>query len=472
MTARGPVPPAPSRGRARGARLLARGWLREGRRWNMGSAIVLASTLIAMVGTAGVLDGTRTETLDRVADFYTGDLRITPFRTGAIPGGFFYRNGTSATDGQDPVAVFAAAGVTVSPRIEAQFVMSRVGILSNAIDTFGNQGQFPIETPGQSGEDANRTLAVGGLIGLEEGDPASSRIKQHLVAGRMPQPTTDGTLEVVMSVRRLEGFLTPDEREGLSSPPPLATLCHRDEIVKSTPCEITSGQTRRHAILRGDLVRKSVDIVGLFHTGVDALDQTTLVAPAGGVRELLGYSAKERIDNVLIVTAGDPGRAKATADEEKWASEDVTSFAGAYVGQMIAVLGMVVLIVGALLFLLPTFLVSHGIARQLALQRRELAVCTAIGVPDKVLRRGVLLQVLRIGMIGAGIAAVVCLVFVLFLPPLLGATTVMPLPPGFELSLTTAVGATCVLLLSLAIGWWMGLRSRGRLPLTAQLRAG
>jgi len=452
----------------RAATTLARGWVTDGRRWTLGSSLVLAATLIAMVGTAGLLDGTRAATLERVADFYTGDLRITPYRTGAIPGGWFDLN--ASTSGPGAVQEFAAAGVRVSPRVEAQYIMSRTALIANVIDTYGNNGQFPIETPGQSGEDANRSLAVGGLLGIEQNDPATARIAAHLVEGRMPRPTTDGTIEVAMSVSRLEHFLTPDERKGLASPPPLSTLCHRDALVRSTPCEITSAQTKVDAIFK-DFVRRPVDVVGLFETGVDVLDSFTLVAPAPQVRELLGHPGYQGIANVLAVQSGSVAAAQGVAARHHWATEDATSFAGTYVGQLIAVLSAVVFIVGALLFLLPTFLVSHGIARQLALQQRELAVCKAIGVSAGTLRKALALQVMRIAGVGAGIAAVVTVIAALALPPLLANVKGTPLPAGFALTTVTLVGAVIVTVLAMAIGWVMGLRSRSRLPLTSQLRA-
>lgn len=447
----------------RASALLARGWLRDGRRWNLGSALVLAGTLVAMVGTAGLLDGTRHETLDRVSDFYTGDLRITPYRAGAIPPGSFDMNAS-----RSPVAELADAGVVVSPRIEAQFVMSRQGFVSNILETYGKDGQFPIETPGQRGDDANRTLAIGVLVGLEDGDPAAARIASHLVAGRMPKDTDDGHIEVVLSRTRLLQFLTPAERDAVGDEPPVEAICHRGGAARSTSCEVTSAQTSANPLFR-DVVRMHVDIVGLYDTGVDVMDTFTIVAPAKPVRALLGHDRDERVVNVLVVQRGDVGQAQAVADKHGWATEGTEAFAADYVGQLIDFLAFVIFLVGGLLFLLPTFLLSHGITRQLALQQRELAVCTAIGVPTSVLRRALALQVLRIGLIGAGVATVAAVLMALALP--LVVHRIVGLPAGFHVTTLTIVIAVAVTLFAMVIGWTLGMRARSRLPLTAQLRA-
>ncbi len=422
-----------------------------------------------MVGTAGLLDGTEDATLERVSDFYTGDLRITPVDTGAIPAGWFTLDAASGQAGADDE--LRARGITVSARVEAQFIMSRQGLTATVFDAYGNEGQVPIETPGQNGKDANRTLAVGGLVGIETNDPSLLSMSQHIVAGRMPRPTTDGTVEVAMSVSRLRNFLTPDERAALREPPPITTLCHRGGLVRSTSCEITSAQTASNAQAAGLFVTRPVDIVGLFDTGLDLLDDSTLIAAAPQVRELLGFSANAALANVLVVTAGNTDAARDVAAQHGWATEDTASFAARYVGQLMVVLAAVVFVVGALLFLLPTFLVSHGIARQIALQQRELAVCTAIGVPASTLRTALALQVVRIAAIGAGIATLVSAVAAILLPPLLANVKGTPLPLGFNLTLTTMLGALLVTILSMAIGWTMGLRGRSKLPLTTQLRA-
>lgn len=447
---------------------LARGWLRDGRRWSLGSSLVLAATLIAMVGTSGLLDGTRHATLERVADFYTGDLRITPVSAGAIPTGWFDLNASAR--GPGAMQELQNEGLVVSPRTEAQFVMSRQGFLVNAIGTFNSEGQFAIDTPGQSGDNETHSLAIGGLIGIEDLDPAAGRIAAHLVEGRLPTTTTDGTVEVAMSVARLRQFLTPAERAALHGPPSLATMCHRTATSRSTPCEITSALTTNDGLFH-DLVRKPVDVVGLFDTGIDVLDTFTMVAAASQVRELLGHPANAHIANALLVEAGDTAVARAVADRHHWASEDTATFAASYVGQLIAVLAWVAFGVSALLFLLPTFLVSHGISRQLALQQRELAVCTAIGVPVSTLRVALLMQVLRITIVGAAAAALIAALMAVFLPHVLATVHGTPLPVGFVLTTITILGAIAVTVLAMAIGLVMGLRSRSRLPLTAQLRA-
>jgi hypothetical protein len=443
------------------ARVLARGWLRDGKRWTWGSAFVLAGALGAMLATSGLLDGTRGATLADVADFYAGDLRVTPVSTGAIPTGIFFLNGTDGHPG--PVQEMKAHGAAVSARMEAQFVLSRAGLFSNILYTYSHHGQFPIDTPGQNSEAGNRTLAIGGLIGLEPGDASASRIERHLTGGRLPRPTDDGTVELAMSEARLWSLLTPSEREGIPDPVPLA-------LATSLTFEVTSAQTKLDSGFH-DVIRPPARIVGLYATGIDTLDTFTLVAAAPQVRELLGHPAHEGIANVLVVQSGAAG-AREVAASHGWATQDTESFAGAYVGELMAVLSFAAFLVSGLLFLLPTFLVSHGIARQLAIQQRELAVCTAIGVPVRTLRRALGLQVARIAAAGAAAAAVLCLLLLVAGPALLANVHDAPLPLGFAVSWATLGIALAVTVVAMLIGWGLGLRSRSRLPLAAQLRAG
>lgn len=442
--------------RPRGAAtLLARGWVRDARRWAWGSSLVLAGTLALMVGAAGVLEGTQAATLDHVKDFYTGDLRLTRDRPGALPPLWFDLNKTTGPDGGGAVA---KPGRTVSYRVETEYVMSRRGFLEAALQ---EKDQFIVEAPGSAGN-ATEAIALGSLIGLDAGDPGRARLAQHLVAGRMPVESANGTLEVVMSLRRLSQFLTPAEQGAAAGIEPMV-------VARALSLEATSGQvdlTNRYRLP----IRRHVEVVGLYDTGVDVLDSYTLIAAAPDVRAMVARAPHEHTANAIVVWGSTSGLAT-LAKERGWAAQGAPGFAQNYVGETMAILSAVVVFVGAVLFLIPTFLVSHGLARQLASQQRELAVCTAIGVPPKVLRNALALEVLRIGLAGLLLAALLVAAAVLWLPAQLAKVQEAPLPLGFALSLWAVASALTVTLLSMAIGWLIGVRSRRRLGLAQQLRA-
>jgi hypothetical protein len=437
------------------ATLLARGWLRDARRWAWSASLVLAGTLGLMIGAAGILEGTEAETLERVADFYTGDLRITRDRPGALPPAWFDLNKTTGPDGGGGLA---KAGRIVSYRVEAQYVMSRRGFLEAALL---ERDQFIVEAPGSAGN-ATEAIALGSLVGLDAGDPGRALLERHLVAGRMPRESSNDTLEVVMSLRRLSQFLTPGESAAAANIAPMTVAGALN--IEATSAQVDLGNRYRLPI------RRSVEVVGLYDTSVDVLDGYTMIAAAPDVRAMVARPPHERSANAIAVWGETAGLAT-LGKERNWAVQGPEGFAQNYVGETMAILSAVVVFVGAVLFLIPTFLVSHGLARQLAAQQRELAVCTAIGVPARVLRNALGLEVLRIGLGGLLIAAALVALGVWLLPGALANVHGAPLPLGFALSLTAVGSALLVTLLSMAIGLFIGVRSRRRLGLAAQLRA-
>lgn len=427
------------------AHLLARGWARDARRWTWATTGVLAATLGLLLGTTGLIDGTMARTLDQVADFYTGDLRLTPSHPGALPADWF-------PDGA--ADELRAAGATVAARVEGQYVLSRRGF----VDAFAGERQgVPVGVPGGA-PDPERAVHLGSLVGLDDGDPGASAIASHLAEGRLPRAGS-ADMEVAMSVARARSLLTAAE---LEVPGPLLRL------VGEFRFDVTSAQLDPDAPSR-TLIHRNAKVVGLFSTGVDMLDTFTLVAAAPDVRGLLAQD-RAGAANALLVLDG-AAHARPVAQRNGWATQDTHAFAGGYVGELVAVLQAAAWLVTGLLFLLPTLLVGHGLARQLSSQQRELAVATAIGVARGTLAKALALQVFTMAGWAVAAATGLSLLLVLLLPVALAGVPA-PLPLGFTVTWASVGVAAAVTTVSVLAGLWVGLRSRARLPLAAVLRTG
>lgn len=428
------------------ARTLAHGWASDGRKWTMATTSVLATTLFILLGTAGILDGTTERTLAQVEDFYTGDLRITPSRPGAVPSDWFP---------PEAAADLAAAGAVAAARVEGQYILSR----RSFADAYANEQEgVPVGVPG-SKADPKTVVTQGALVGLEEDDPGLDALRPHLVAGRLPRASADGTVEVAMSESRALALLTETERRV-----PGSLL----DVVGSFRLDITSAHVKTEGAAR-TLIVADAKVVGLYRTGVDMLDAFTLVAAAPDVRALLGEERASSLHNVLAVQSG-ADQAIGVARGKGWATQDARSFADDFVGQMIGVLQASAWLVAGILFVLPTALVGHGLARQMASQSRELAVATAIGVPRRTLADALALQVLSMAAWACGAAALATLAL-WAVAPYLFPLVPSPLPLAFAVTGRALLLAGLVTVLSVGVGLWVGMRSRMRLPLASALRA-
>src|SRR5688572_7781859 len=107
------------RGMDRAGLVLARAWYDAWRgRW-LASALALAAVLVLVLGTAGLLEGMERATEERVADFYTGELRVTPERAGAAPPGSFGFNTSAELDeARAGLRDAAGRGARVEARLE------------------------------------------------------------------------------------------------------------------------------------------------------------------------------------------------------------------------------------------------------------------------------------------------------------------------------------------------------------------
>lgn len=442
------------RGGPRASRMLARGWSQDNQRWTWATTAVLASTLTVLLGTSGLMEGTTARTLDEVAGFYTGELRLTPSRAGALPGDWF--DLAPADGGQGAADQLRAAGLVVSERVEAQYVLSRRGFA----DTYLNEpSDVPIGVPG-TGADPRKVVTLGALVGISAGDPGERALLERITAGRLPRPSQSDTVEIVVSESRARSFLTADEARV-----PAGLL----EVVGSFGFDITSARIDPDASQRA-IIYRPARVVGIYATGVEMLDSFTVLAAAQDVRELLGRGRDEPLANVLAVQSGSVASAQAVAQRNGWATQDVDGFADLFVGQLIGVLQAMAVLVSALLFLLPAALMGHGLARQLASQQRELAVATAIGVPRRTLADALTLQVVGMAAWACLMAAVAAAVLAVVVPAIADSVPA-PLPLGFLLTWRAVLVAAAVTVVAVVVSLWVGLRSRARLPLSAALRA-
>jgi len=437
------------------ARLLARGWLRGSRPWYRGASAALAAAIVLMVLVSGTFSGMRHETEQRVADFYTDELRVTPRGAGALPTGLLGVDG--GQDAGEAVGYMESKGASVSLRYESQFVLSRRGLVEAGL---GEEGQFCVDAPGQAGCE-EEVIALGSLVGVDLSDEAGlDPIRRHLVTGRLPTEAEaeSPTVPLAMSVDRVARFMTAEEREGVPWPPSISDVGHlRFEV---TAAVLEEGGS--------DIVRRPARIVGLFDTDVQVLDAFTVVAPIEHVRELNGHGAGDPVGNVLVVHSG-VGAARDAAREQGWASEGPASFTHAYLGQLIDVLQGLSLLLAGSLFLLPAFLVTHGISRQLATHQREVAVCRALGVPPATLRSSMARLAGHLVLWAVAAAAVGAALLGLLLHWALPRAD-LPLPADLHVG-WLELAPPVVALGAVGVAVWLAIRSAGHLDLGSTLRS-
>ncbi|MGB1697339.1 MAG: FtsX-like permease family protein, partial [Thermoplasmatota archaeon] len=167
--------------------------------------------------------------------------------------------------------------------------------------------------------------------------------------------------------------------------------------------EITAARIDEDTNFDYDVIRYPAIPVGLYETYLDALDQFTLFAPIEEVRRLLGYDGDEIVGNVI--TSEDSAKAAQFAEKRKWTSEDSETFSKRFIGQMVEVVQSLSLLVTVLLFLVPVFLLWYGLTQQLDRQRRELAVCQALGLEERMLRFGLTRLVAKVLLIAGLVLA-------------------------------------------------------------------
>lgn len=443
----------------RAAFLLARSWHRAWRGWWWASTASLAAVLVLVVGTAGLLDGLRQETMATVADFYTGGVRVTAEGSGAAPDARFPFNTTADLEqAKADLERAAGAGASAIPRLETTAILSRRTLLEAYLT---EQDQYGVDVPGtEAGRDAYR---VGLLNGVPTDDPAAANLlRPYLVAGRLPVAFAgNGTVEVLLSEREFKGLLDPDERAALHDPPTEADLAGmRLEV---TAAHLVPG-TR-------DLLRARAIVVGLFSSGVETLDRATLVAPIQDVRLLVAAEPDGPAANAFVVVGGDAGGAGGEARREGWSAESPEAFTHRYLGQLVDLLEAIALAVSAMLLAVPFLLVWMGLSQQLDRSRRELAVGKAIGLPPSSVRLALGALALRVVVVASLAAALVVAALGFALKAWGPERGRFPLPLGFHVPLWIPLATVGLLALATLAAVWGALHRHRTMPLSAMLRA-
>jgi len=430
--------------------MLARGWRRGARRWYRGTTAVLAAVLFILLTTAGVLAGTEHETASRVGDFYTGGLRLTPSSDAAVPEEVFEASAALAGLGLDMDEVRI--------QYESQAVLTRQTLLEAALEKEGFDVDAPGTRPGRG------AIGLAALLGVDVQDPAvRDALEPHLVVGSLPRMSGQGAIPLVMSLDRLDRFLGPEERASMPWPPRLADL-------STLRFQITAARLEGNESLAqgGMFILRSAYVAGLFRTGVDVLDGFTLVAPIEDVRSL--NAAAPGTANVLLVPPDQAAGARAAAARLDWRAQDAGTFTKQYLGQVIDVMRLLGGVSAAALFLLPSFLIVHGVTRQLEAHNREIAVCQAIGVPGRRIRGALGWVVARMVAAAVVLAALATAGTGLVLHGILPGLDGSPLPMDFRLPPGTALLALVVTLGSVAGALALAFRSQRDLGLAETLR--
>lgn len=435
-------------------RMLSRGWFRGRRGGWLGTSSVLAATLVLLLLVTALFAGMEAETEQRVGDVFTGDLRVTPVEQGVFgPGRFQPASEAVATLGD---------GATV--RMESQMVLSR-----RPFESILTQGDETVVIPTPGGSGGSDSVALGVLIGAQHQDAAVAKhFDPYLVAGRLPgawagpdaEPAQ--TIELAVSMKTIRTFLTASERQELDAAADPMT------VVRPLVLDLTAG-VARDGDYRNDVYRHRARVVGLFDTGVDTLDSFTALGPIEATRFLLGHEIDQDIANVLVVD-GPTGGARAVAADEGWAVEGRHDFTERYLGQLIQALQTLSVLTASVLFTIPAFLVAHGVERVLEAQRREVAVLRAVGVPGRSIRAALgrlvwLMMTIAIVAAGAIVAALG-----VALHGVLPQWRAAPLPLDVHFTPVMVGAALAVAIASVALAYWIAVRSQRRMNVTVALR--
>ncbi len=434
-------------------RLLARGWRRDARGWFLGTSGALATALLLMLVSAGIFAGLQQATQERVGDVFTGDLRVAKGSAAAIPPGIFGPNSSTTLD--QAVSLLEADGGNVRVHMESQYVISRRSFLEAAL---GEDDQFNF-----SGE-GDEVFGIGAIVGIDFDDPRDTGpLEQYILSGGFNRGAARSSMPLLMPADRLERFLSPAERSSMTSWPP------SPQDLNPIRFEITAGRVREGAAIV-DVIRRPAHVVGTWQTGIDALDSVTLLAPIEDVRTLLGYEPDAPVANVLLVEGGNLDSTRSTAQRHGWAAEGPAEFTHRYLGQMLDAVQVLATATSIVLFLIPTFLIIHGLARQLENQKGAIAVCYAIGVGHTVVRRALSWLVFQITLVAAAVTALLALVLGPVLDAALRASDA-PVPLGFTASSQAAGLAAAVLIVSSSLALGVVLRSHAKMNLATMLRA-
>ncbi len=434
------------------SRLLARGWYRDAKGWWRATSLTVAWVLALVLVVVGVFSGMEEETESRVADMFTGDVRVTPSEPAAAQAAVFTEHGV-----QNVTRAIEAAGGTAHHYYESTYVLSRRGLENAYLE---EQEGYQVETPGVE-TDPRESYKVGLLMGVDlDDDWSRGQLREHMQAGSFPQDGQE-TIQLMMSLAAYERFLDDDERANLTAWPP------NDAEIKAIQFEITTARIDPRSPFK-DIIRKNAVVVGLYETGIDAVDRIVVIAGIDDVRML---DRAEGSVNAIHVETDDPQAIRALAADSGWGTEDSGQFARRYVGQLMDVLQALTMTITILFFVLPAFLLWYGLSQQMDRNQREIAVCRAVGVPRRMLVLGTLRLGARVVGVGLAGAAVATLVLAIILSAVLPGWRGSPVPLGFYLPWWASALAAGIAIGSLAVAVAMTARNQARRNLATELRS-
>lgn len=414
----------------------------------------MGASLALVFVVAGTLQGLEHAMEERVSDFYTDEARIVAGPPGTAPGNPIRWNSEEAMRE-------TLEEVEGDLRMESQFLLSRRGLIQAYLT---EDEQFTVGTPGGAGGDGNQ-YSIGVLIGPEE--DGYEGLRPYLTKGsRLPAPRAADDVDrepvqVVMSLQAFEGFLTDREKESLSWPP-------RFEALRAFSFEITAARIDNDSQYY-DIVRYPAVPVGLFDTDLDALDQFSMFTPIEEVRRLLGHDGDAFVGNVI--TSPNEAAANAFAGQRNWSVDSSESFSQRFIGQMVEIVQFLSFLVTVLLFLIPVFLLWYGLTQQLDRQRRELAVCQALGLQTRALRAGLLKLVLRVMALSLSTLVVVLGAYVLIFNGWIKDWDGSPFPLEFLIPLWLSLGVATLVIVGLALALHWTAKRQSRRDIVATLRA-
>lgn len=438
---------------------MARAFQRDGRRWWAGTSAAVAVVATAILLVEGLFAGVEGALQERVEDVFTDDVRLTQRNDGVAPRDWWVDlDNASSVRAQAQAAAGPAARVQV--QAESQYLLTRVSFLEAALNADEGLGVTGLNYDGPA------TFSLGVLVGLDLDGAPREQLRRYLVAGAIPShadaASNPGTVDIVLSAPRFTGLLASDERDHFAGRLPTA------QELRAYPFEITTAHVRPGGSI-GDLVRLPARVVGLYETGVDAIDSLTAFVTIQDVRELAGYPPDGAVGNVLRVSGGDKDAVSTWANKNGLYATNAEGFLDRYLGQLLLVLRLSALMTASAFTGVAVVLAWQGSSRQVVRHWREILTANAIGVPMKVLERVFLLVALRalaVALVATGLAVAVLGQVVPYL-----VEPLIPLPIGFGWPGLPGVAVVAAVVVGVTWAAQRSVRAALRQPLAAGLRA-
>ncbi|MES2153827.1 MAG: FtsX-like permease family protein [bacterium] len=322
-------------------RLLVRGQWRSRRRRQLAVGATLAVGLLAVLCVGMLLDGAREAIIRPVHDTLSGDVRVTAGSSDLAAG----LPWADARPVQAEIRVIP--GAVAAPRWEASHVTARQDRVENwtagilvGIDPTIVEEQAPLQgylvwgttLPTAPPIDPRTQLAY---VPLLVGEEAARRLDLH--------PGPGGGPNFAEALRITSGRFV----SGTSAPP---------------------------------LDRPAV-VVGVFRSGLDALDRFVAFAPIGDARFLSGRGEGDPSANAIVVHGASLGQVQALGLGLE--AQDADGVARVAMGLVLAVVDVAAIAVLALVTVLLAVLLVREVSLQVARDAPAIAALRAIGVPAR-----------------------------------------------------------------------------------------